>query len=234
MNNFGTPPTSNNPPFGNNPAVDAKYCYHLFLIDILWRAEWNNETQTWSPNPDGSEPDTIGTNGLGTLRDSLNTLMFAGLGLKFPKFGGSITKTCLCLNIDGLELLGELFDKHLAPIPNGHWPQGVRGGIGSITGYAILANDCDCGGTWEPLIWNGEPIGPPPFPRTRPNDCVGHQEFDILGQGGQPLNYRDGFWITSTGEHRPFPSASKQDILQDILDTELNITLPCCTGKKTQ
>tara|TARA_R110002110_G_scaffold401313_1_gene618120 strand:- start:7013 stop:7675 length:663 start_codon:yes stop_codon:yes gene_type:complete len=72
MNKFGTLPTNNNPPFGNNPATADESCYHLFWIDIKWPANSN----------------TIGNNGLSNLPDH------------FGSTGGSMAKMCLCWTKD--------------------------------------------------------------------------------------------------------------------------------------
>ena len=132
-----------------------------------------------------------------------------------PSFGGSIAKMCLCYEpLTALKLSNYLATQGYPPPPK------VIGGVGLIDhvkGHTIKLSKlpCKCRGSHR-----------------RESDgytfCGGKKEFDILGQGGQPLNMRDGFWITSTGDTRQFPSASKKDILQDILDTEMSITFPCC------
>lgn len=68
MNKFGTPPTSNNPAFGNNPATADLSCYHQFWININWPGNSN----------------TIGNNGL----DKLDRF--------FGHHRGSILKICNC------------------------------------------------------------------------------------------------------------------------------------------
>jgi hypothetical protein len=192
MNKFGTIPTSNNPAFGNNPAIASDKCYYLFLINIDWRR------------------DKIGTNGLGELREKLTFAQRAALiaaGITLPDFGGSITKTCLCMGLEEALTLPQILKRFRLPSP-------PNADSNSAEGMMIIPRDCDCGGF---------------FSRSK---CVGHEEFEILGPGGQPLNINTGSWVTSTGDTRQFPGGHKKDILQDIINTELANSLPCCTKDK--
>ena len=194
MNNFGTTPTNNSPPFGNNPATAADGCYSIIIVGINWRG-------------DKVELDT-----LGKLEDNIPAWATAALwlaGISLPDMGGSITKTCMCMSRGDAIELGEILTKQGIVTP----PQ-VNSNGKEAQGYLMVERDCDCGGF---------------FSRSK---CVGHEEFELLDQGGGPMKYSQGFWITSTGEHRPFPSASKKDILQDIINTETSNPLPCCSKDK--
>lgn len=189
MSKFGDIPTSNNPAFGNNPAVASKDCYHMFLVVILW------------------QEDTVETDGTGVWRTQLPWRA----RMVLPDFGGSIAKFCFCADEKEIKWVKKALSTFFPASSN--LKVFGNGDLAVVTGYEITARDCDCG------FFTG--------------DCKGNEEFELLDQGGDAMSYNMGFWITSTGEHRPFPSASKKDILQDIIDTERGKPLPCCKEKSS-
>jgi hypothetical protein len=153
--------------------------------------------------------DKVDTDTLGKLRGSIPGYVLAALwleGVSLPDMGGSITKTCKCMSRVEAIKLGLALSKVSIPTP----PK-VKSNNKEALGYLMVERDCDCGGL---------------FTRSK---CVGHEEHEILGPGGQPLNINTGSWVTSTGDTRQFPGGNKKDILQDIINTETQNLLPCCS-----
>ena len=155
--------------------------------------------------------DIISTGGTAILRAQLPL----SAQWKLPDFGGSIAKVCFCEDDEDIK---KIKDALRATFPSGGSAGNLNpvsvGDTTVVTGYELTARDCDCGGF---------------FTRSK---CVGNEEFEILGPGGQPLNINTGSWVTSTGDTRQFPGGHKKDILQDIINTELANSLPCCAKDK--